>query len=99
MVEGPSLLPIWRCGTRCSDIFMTLVLPLSSVDLSTQWLEFRQTLVDDVVEVADELVRFLRSNTQSQGRYKVIYLRELLQQVEASASVLRYRSVTEFKLI
>jgi len=44
----------------------------------TQRTEFRQTFVDDAVAVTDELIRFLRSRSQCQGRYKVKYLSVLL---------------------
>jgi len=35
--------------------------------LRTQWTEFHQTLVDDVVEATDELIGFRRSMGQDQG--------------------------------
>ena len=45
-----------------------------------------QTFVDDVVEATEELARFWRSRGQSQGRYKVKHLTELLRRAEATTS-------------
>jgi len=48
--------------------------------LTNQWTEFHQALVDDVVEVTDEFVRFWRSSVQ--GHNEVIHLSELFWQTE-----------------
>jgi len=39
--------------------------------LRIQWNEFHQTLVDDVVEVNDEQIRFRKLRGQGRGHYKV----------------------------
>ena len=51
---------------------------------TNQQMAFHQTLVDDVDEATDELIRFRRSSGQGQGHTKVRHLSELLYRSEAS---------------
>ena len=58
---------------------MRLYVRLSCARCRTnQWMELHQTLVDDVVEATNELVRFLKVMGSVQGHGKVKQLSELL---------------------
>ena len=60
--------------------------------LTNQWTEFHQTLIDDVVEATNELIKFWTSSGQGQGHSEVTHLTELLPRAEVSTSALGRRS-------
>jgi len=66
---------------------------MSARYLTKKWIEFHQTLAEDVVQATDELIRFWRLRGRGQCHSKVKYLSELLQWMEASTSTLGCQSI------